>query len=137
MPIIDSFGSRFVWCAVLGAGAVMLAMAALGVGFAALYLVLIASVSPAAALAIIAALLALLAIITALATRWHRRPRAPQPLAPELAAALPEAAELVRRAVAADPSAAVMGALAAGFILESRPGLDVGHLARLFAQIRR
>lgn len=137
MPLFESMGTRFVRGIVFGTSAAILALAALGVGAAALYLALIASVSPAAALAIIAGLLALLAVIAGIVAIGRRRPAVPQPLAPELTALLPEAADLVRRAVSADPTAAVMGAVAAGFILESRPGLDVGHLARLFAQFRR
>lgn len=135
MPSLQDLGSRLTRCIALGALAGIFAIAALGFGTAALYQALLTEVSPAAALAIVAGILAVLATIAGLAARGRRAPRHKRLADP--ASAVPEVADMVRRSIAANPGAAVLGAIAAGFILQSRPGLNVGQLTRLFSQIRR
>lgn len=137
MNMLEGVGGRVMRKAGLALVAGLLALAALGVGLAALYLWLLASLTPPAALGIIAGILLVLALLAfAIATRRQPAPMR-QNFAPELTAALPEAADLVRRAVAADPGAAMLGALAAGFIAESKPGIDMSFVTRILGQIQR
>jgi len=53
-----------------------------------------------------------------------------------MAALLPEAADTLRGIVAAHPGAALLSALAAGYVAESRTGSDLVALARLLGEAR-
>ncbi|WP_374371204.1 hypothetical protein [Dongia sp.] len=139
MASLEGMGERVLRKLILAMLAGILALAALGIGLAAFYLWMLASLTPAAALAIVAAILAVLALAALIGLTYRRRP-APPSLGPSISAGLaglPEAAEMVRRAVAADPRGAVLGAVAAGYIVESGPALDAAVLSRLLAQIQR
>lgn len=139
MASIEAMGERVLRKVILAILAGILALAALGTGLAALYLWMLASLTPPAALAIIACILVALALTSLVVMSYRRRPAPPalaQSLVPGLET-LPEAADMVRRAVAADPRGAVLGAIAAGYIMESGPSLDASTLSRLLAQMQR
>jgi hypothetical protein len=138
MNLLDGMGGRLIRTAGLALLAGLLALAALGVGLAALYLWMLSSLTPPVALGIIAAILLVLALLACWAALRRPVPAPARPaMAPELAAVLPEAADVIRRAVVADPGAAVLGALAAGFIAESKPGFDMSLVTRILGQLQR
>jgi hypothetical protein len=140
MSSIEGIGDRILRKLVLALLAGILALSALGIGLAAFYLWMLAALTPPAALAVVASILAVLASAAAFAMHGRRRTRVSpslgQSLTPGLAA-LPEAADMVRRAVVADPRGAVLGAVAAGYIMETGPTVDMAVLGRVLAQMQR
>lgn len=135
--MLAGIGERWLkkglWCVLAGLALV----AALGVGLAALYLWLTPLLPPAGALAVIAGILLLLALLAGLLAVVPRRTSVPVSTAASVADLAPEVLEALRRAVAADPRGAVLGAVAAGFIAENQPGLDGATLSRLLGQLGR
>lgn len=138
MAWFAALGRRLALQAALGLAAILLALGALGVGLGALHVLLRASLGPAASLSMIAGILVLLALVAGLAVQFmagrRRRPVTPSNAAePVSAAILGDLAQGLRGAIAADPAAAVFGALAAGYIAGGRTGPDLMALFQLVA----
>lgn len=138
--VIDGIGGRILRKLVLITLAVILALAALGVASSAFYLWLLAWLSPPAALAVLAGLLLIGAAIACWVARGGDRGTASATAASgqmHSQAVLPETLAAARRAVADDPKSAVLAAVAAGFILEARPDLEMGTLVQTLARLSR
>jgi len=137
---LDGIGGRVLRKLTLIALAGFLALAALGVASAAFYLWLLAWLSPPAALAVLAGVLLIGAAVACWVARSGDRSAASATAASGQMGSqvvLPEILASARRAVADDPKSAVLAAVAAGFILEARPDLDVGRLAQTLARLDR
>ena len=134
--LTDRLTDRVIKRVVLFALAGCLGLAALGVALAALYHWLILWMSISAALGTVALLLA----IAALATARHAagKPSAKASATAQTETAMPSlmaaAADLAGEAVKSDPLGAVLGAGAAGFILETRPDLDHALIQQVLRQ---
>lgn len=135
--MLAGIGERWLQMGLCWLLAGLAAIASLGVGLAALYLWMLPTLPPAGALAVIAGILAVLALFAGLLAALPRRPRTPvgAPGMGDVAELVPDLADSIRRAVAADPRGAIMGALAAGYIAESQPGFDTATLARLLGRM--
>lgn len=134
---IDRLTDRVIRRVVLLILAGCLGLAALGVASASLYTWLILWMTVPAALLIVATLLTILALgLARIATgkQSAKSAAAASPaaaLAPNLVAA---ASDLAGEAVKADPLGAMLGAGAAGFILETRPDLDHALIQQVLRQ---
>lgn len=134
MLSLQGVGGRLAWQAAMCCAAFLFGLGALGTGLAALYHALRPVLVPAEALGVVTIVLILLALGAVMLSK-KSRPTGSAGVSPasmpEFSAILPEVARGLRKTVAADPSAAVLGALAAGFISESRSGSDLVSLARI------
>lgn len=142
MTALEDAGGRMMRKLSLGLMAGLLALAALAVALSALYLWLLAVIAPPAALGIVAGILAILAVAAWGLAHWRvpasgAAPEADKSSSPDIAMALPETADIIRRAVIADPRAAMLGAVAAGYVVDSSPGMDIAMLNRIIGQMQR
>jgi hypothetical protein len=133
---IDRLTDRVIRRVVLFALAGCLGLAALGVALAALYYWLILWMSVPAALLIVALLLVIAALVTARLAIGAKPAKVSasaeaNAIVPGLVAA---AGDLAGDAVRADPLGAMLGAGAAGFILETRPDLDHALIQQVLRQ---
>ena len=133
---IDRLTDRVIRRVVLLTLAGCLGLAAIGVAHAALYYWLILWMSVPAALLIVATVLVILALALARIAvgKPSAKPAAAAPaagIAPNLMAM---ASDLAGDAVKADPLGAMLGAGAAGFILETRPDLDHALIQQVLRQ---
>ncbi len=134
---IDRLTDRVIKRVVLLTLAGCLGLAAIGVAHAALYSWLILWMSVPAALLIVATVLVILAL--GLARVAVGKPSAkPVVAASPVAGLAPNlmamASDLAGDAVKADPLGAMLGAGAAGFILETRPDLDHALIQQVLRQ---
>lgn len=134
---IDRLTDRVIKRAVLLILAGCLGLAAIGVAAASLYYWLILWMTVPAALLIVATLLAIFAL--GLARVGVGKPSAKTAASAAPAAALAPnlmavASDLAGEAVKADPLGAMLGAGAAGFILETRPDLDHALIQQVLRQ---
>jgi len=133
---IDSLTDRVIRRVVLFALAGCLGLAAWGVALAALYSWLILWMSNPAALLGVALLLAITALGAARLAAGTKPTKAATPTANPLVPSLVAAAgDLAGEAVRADPLGAMLGAGAAGFILETRPDLDHALIQQVLRQV--
>lgn len=139
MAWFAAMGRRLVLPAVLCLAAILLALGALGVGLGALQIVLATRLGAAASLSLVAAVLAALALAAGLAAYIIAGPQRRQP-SPAVGPAEPisgiilaDLAQGLRGAITTDPAAALLGALAAGFIAGDRPGPELVALVQLVA----
>lgn len=136
---IDRLTNRIIQRVILYALATCLGLAALGVALAALYHWLIFWIPIWAALGIVALILMIAALGFARAATRKPDAQAAIPasavptndLLPGLMAA---ASDIAGDAVRADPLGAILGAGAAGFIMETRPDLDHGLIQQVLRQ---
>lgn len=134
---INRLTDRVIRRVVLLSLAGCLGFAAIGVGLASLFTWLILWMTVPAALLIVATILAILALGSARIALGKASAKPvvdPSPvagLAPNLMAM---ASDLAGEAVKADPLGAMLGAGAAGFILETRPDLDHALIQQVLRQ---
>jgi hypothetical protein len=136
MGSIDRLTDRVIRRVVLCALAGCLGLAAMGVALASVYFWLTLWMSVPAALLMVALLLTIAALSAArlaagTAPTKAASPAATNTLVPNLVAA---AGDLADEAVRADPLGAMLGAGAAGFILETRPDLDHALIQQVLRQ---
>jgi MFS family permease len=134
---IDRLTDRVIRRVVLLLLAGCLGLAAIGVALASLYYWLILWMTVPAALLAVALLLTIIALV--LARLSAAKPSAKAAAATSQAAAvgpnlMAMASDLAGTAVKADPLGAMLGAGAAGFILETRPDLDHALIQQVLRQ---
>lgn len=134
---IDRLTDRVMKRAVLLILAGCLGLAAIGVAAASLYYWLILWMTVPAALLIVATLLAICALGLARVGVGKPSAKTAATAAPATALApnlMAVASDLAGEAVKADPLGAMLGAGAAGFILETRPDLDHALIQQVLRQ---
>jgi len=134
---IDRLTDRVMKRAVLLILAGCLGLAAIGVAAASLYYWLILWMAVPAALLIVATLLAIFALGLARVGVGKPSAKTAATAAPATALApnlMAVASDLAGEAVKADPLGAMLGAGAAGFILETRPDLDHALIQQVLRQ---
>lgn len=136
---IDRLTNRIIQRVILYALATCLGLAAFGVALAALYHWLIFWMSIWAALGVLALILTISALGFAQAAmkRAVVKPAIPASAVPTtdlLPSLMAAASDIAGDAVRADPLGAMLGAGAAGFIMETRPDLDHGLVQQVLRQ---
>jgi MFS family permease len=134
---IDRLTDRVIRRVVLLFLAGCLGLAAVGVALASLYYWLILWMTVPAALLIVALLLTIIALILARVSAAKTSAKVVADTSPAAAMGpnlMAMASDLAGSAVKADPLGAMLGAGAAGFILETRPDLDHALIQQVLRQ---